>query len=633
MDTCKRWRLQRLVLQAARGHCARRWSSSGKSCSSWRMPLRVHRKRPGALRPHWGARQRWRWAELQRGVELQLLGAEPSPDWLRGDHQGALKGPLERPGQSQAELSAMLASGVEPEVLVSIKALCKAREEELQRPRPLRETQEEAQDWLEQAQAALGRHSPGAVLWALEALANHSTRALLASPAPSPQAPPTLRSHIQGCWGAVGGIWAQLPPLLSHLAQLKQRLQELQPHLEGKGSTCEATRLTLTRAGLEGFWGSLSQELQRQNCPKSPKSTPKSHSETAPELLEFDPKSDPKLSKLDSKSAPKSQEFDPKLAPKILELTPKVPKSPELAPKSDPKFDPKLAPKLPEFTPKLAPKIPKSDPKIPKLSEFAPKFDPKLSKFDPILAPKAPRSQEFAPKSRDFAPISALGRLQRRLQRGRGRVLRLQQHLRFLSAATRGRRAALRPLQEQVVGVARAGLGSAPPQLEGEGRHRRGLVLGALGEPLPNPGALPPLWETGRGLGGPQGALLSRAAILKQQLRQGALSVHRRRGLRGLGVGPGPEVPPLTPPPELTTQLRLVSTSCQERIRAWPRLLDLLDQWWTLPAQWTLATPRGHAPFSHWLQRWQSAALTLQATPTLEEGEGQGKKAPPPEGL
>ncbi|XP_032921210.1 uncharacterized protein LOC116999023 isoform X7 [Catharus ustulatus] len=211
--------------------------------------------------------------------------------------------------------------------------------------------------------------------------------------------------------------------------------------------------------------------------------------------------------------------------------------------------------------------------------------------------------------------------------------LRLQQHLRFLSAATRGRRAALRPLQEQVVGVARAGLGSAPPQLEGEGRHRRGLVLGALGEPLPNPGALPPLWETGRGLGGPQGALLSRAAILKQQLRQGALSVHRRRGLRGLGVGPGPEVPPLTPPPELTTQLRLVSTSCQERIRAWPRLLDLLDQWWTLPAQWTLATPRGHAPFSHWLQRWQSAALTLQATPTLEEGEGQGKKAPPPEGL
>ncbi|XP_032921207.1 uncharacterized protein LOC116999023 isoform X4 [Catharus ustulatus] len=586
MDTCKRWRLQRLVLQAARGHCARRWSSSGKSCSSWRMPLRVHRKRPGALRPHWGARQRWRWAELQRGVELQLLGAEPSPDWLRGDHQGALKGPLER---------------------------CQSRPCARPGRRSCRGPAHSGCTGQAQPRGcALGLGGAGQ--------SQH-------------QAPPTLRSHIQGCWGAVGGIWAQLPPLLSHLAQLKQRLQELQPHLEGKGSTCEATRLTLTRAGLEGFWGSLSQELQRQNCPKSPKSTPKSHSETAPELLEFDPKSDPKLSKLDSKSAPKSQEFDPKLAPKILELTPKVPKSPELAPKSDPKFDPKLAPKLPEFTPKLAPKIPKSDPKIPKLSEFAPKFDPKLSKFDPILAPKAPRSQEFAPKSRDFAPISALGRLQRRLQRGRGRVLRLQQHLRFLSAATRGRRAALRPLQEQVVGVARAGLGSAPPQLEGEGRHRRGLVLGALGEPLPNPGALPPLWETGRGLGGPQGALLSRAAILKQQLRQGALSVHRRRGLRGLGVGPGPEVPPLTPPPELTTQLRLVSTSCQERIRAWPRLLDLLDQWWTLPAQWTLATPRGHAPFSHWLQRWQSAALTLQATPTLEEGEGQGKKAPPPEGL
>lgn len=66
---------------------------------------------------------------------------------------------------------------------------------------------------------------------------------------------------------------------------------------------------------------------------------------------------------------------------------------------------------------------------------------------------------------------------------------------------------------------------------------------------------------------------------------------------------------------------------------------------WTLPAQWTLATPSGHAPFSHWLQRWRSAALTLQAMPTpllatptpllavatLEEGEGQ-EKAPPPKG-
>lgn len=514
-------------------------------------------------------------------------------------------------------------------------------------------------------------------------------RELLAGPTPSPQAPPTLRRHIQGCWGAVAGIWAQVPPLLSHLAQLRRRLQELQLHLEGEGSACEAARLTLTWAGLEGFWGSLSRELQRQNCPKSSKFTPKSHLKTAPELSEFDPKSVLKLSKLDPKLAPKSQEFGPKLAPKVpksLELAPKLapeaPKLPEFAPKFDrkiskiepklskidpklapkapkltefdpksdpklaPKFEPKSAPKLPEFAPKLAPKILKSDPKIPNLAEFDPEFDPKLSKFDPKLAPKAPKSLKFAPKSQDFAPVLALGRLQRRLQRGRGRVLRLQQRLQFLSAATRGRRAALRPLQEQVVGVARVGLGSAPPPLEEEGQRRRGLALGALGEPLRHDGAPSPLWKMGRGLGGlQQGTLLSRVAILKQQLRQGKLSARRGVGLQALWVGPGLEVPPLTPPPELLAKLRLVSTDCQERIRTWPRLLELLNHWWTLPAQWTLATPSGHAPFSHWLQRWRSAALTLQAMPTpllatptpllatatLEEGEGQ-EKAPPPKG-
>ncbi|XP_053825579.1 HAUS augmin-like complex subunit 5 [Vidua macroura] len=163
------------------------------------------------------AGQSRRWAELQRGAELRLLGAEPSPAGLRGGHQGALKGAPQRPGQSRAELSAILASGAEPEVLVSIKALCKAREAELQRPRPSRAANhpgepQEAPDWLEQAEAVLIGHSPGAVLWALEALANQSTRALLDGPALSAEAPPTLRSLLQERWGAVGGVWGRCPP-------------------------------------------------------------------------------------------------------------------------------------------------------------------------------------------------------------------------------------------------------------------------------------------------------------------------------------------------------------------------------------------------------------------------------------
>nr|XP_031363632.1 uncharacterized protein LOC116184753 [Lonchura striata domestica] len=124
-----------------------------------------------------GAGQGRRWAELRRGAELRLLGAEPRPAALRGGLQGALQAPPTR--QSQAELSAILASGAEPEVLVSIKALCKAREAELRRrPRPPRAANHprEAPDWLAQAEAVLIGHSPGAVLWALEELANQSTR-------------------------------------------------------------------------------------------------------------------------------------------------------------------------------------------------------------------------------------------------------------------------------------------------------------------------------------------------------------------------------------------------------------------------------------------------------------------------
>ncbi|XP_064587372.1 HAUS augmin-like complex subunit 5 isoform X2 [Zonotrichia leucophrys gambelii] len=345
-----------------------------------------------------------RWAELERGAELRLLGAEPGPAGLRDCHKGALRATHKRPGQSRGELSAILAAGAEPEVLVSIKALCKAREVELQRPHPHRAAHhpgkaQEAPDWSEQAEAVLIGHSPEAVLWALEVLANQSTRALLASPAPSAEAPPTLKSLLQ---------------------------------------------------------------------------------------------------------------------------------------------------------------------------------------------------------------------------------LHLQQRLRFLSATTRGRRAALKSLQEQVVGVARAGPGSAPPPLEGAWLRRRQLALGALGalgaEPRPPAQATPPLWGLAQEMGVAQGSLLSQAAILRQQLRQGSL---RLRWGAGPVLGAEPE-PPASPPltegvAELLPQLRLVREDCEQRIRDWPRLQELVSQWWAQPAQWVLATPPGCAPFSHWLQCWRAATHALQATPTPEE--------------
>ncbi|XP_059349199.1 uncharacterized protein LOC132087186 [Ammospiza nelsoni] len=159
----------------------------------------------------WDLREQWsrRWAELQQGAELWLLGAElwllgaePGPAGLRDGHEGALRAIHKRPGQSRAELSAILAAGAEPEVLVSIKALFKAREVELQRPHPHRAANhpgkaQESPDWWEQAEAVLIGQSPEAVLWALEVLANQSTRDLLAGPTPSAEAPPTLKSLLQ----------------------------------------------------------------------------------------------------------------------------------------------------------------------------------------------------------------------------------------------------------------------------------------------------------------------------------------------------------------------------------------------------------------------------------------------------
>nr|XP_041568354.1 HAUS augmin-like complex subunit 5 isoform X2 [Taeniopygia guttata] len=472
-----------------------------------------------------GAGQSRRWAELRRGAELRLLGAEPRPEGLRGGLRGALQ--ATPTSQSRAELSAILALGAEPEVLVSIKALCTAREAELQqRPRPPRAANHprEAPDWLKQAEAVLIGHSPGAVLWALEALANQSTRALLSGPAPSAEAPPTLRRLLQERWGAVGGVWGALPPLLTRLGHLRGHLGTL---LERDRDTDGAARLSLLVAALGAVRSSLLGALRGDQKPQNP--------------------------------APKSQKF------------------------------------------------PNSAPKFPKLADLAPK--------------------------------PSLRALRRRLRRGRSQALRLQQRLRFLSAATRGRRAALRPLQEQVVGVARA---LAPPRLEWAWQRRRELPLAGLGEPRPPRQAPPPLQGLAGQLSSAQGALLSRAAILRLRLRQGALWA--RRGAwpsRGAWPGKGAGLEPAPPLPEgvaeLLAQLRLVGDSCRQRISDWPRLQELVGQWWSQPAQWALATPPGHAPFSHWLQRWRDAAHALQATPTAaqatpteEKGAGPGEEAPPP---
>ncbi|XP_054150827.1 uncharacterized protein LOC128949959, partial [Melozone crissalis] len=163
-----------------------------------------------------------RWVELQRGAELRLLGR--SRAWL-----GCGTATRGRPGQSREELSAILAAGAEPKVLVSIKALSKAREAELQRPRPHRAANhpgkaQGAPDWSEQAEAVLIGQGPEAVLWALEVLANQSTRDLLAGPTPSAKAPLSLKSLLQECWGAMGEVWGALPPLLSHLSHLRGQL-------------------------------------------------------------------------------------------------------------------------------------------------------------------------------------------------------------------------------------------------------------------------------------------------------------------------------------------------------------------------------------------------------------------------
>ncbi|XP_051624904.1 HAUS augmin-like complex subunit 5 isoform X2 [Manacus candei] len=444
------------------------------------------------------------WAERRRGAELRLLGAEPVLEGLRG-LQGALRVPRDRPHRTRAELSAAMAMGAEPEVLTLIRSLCMSREgEEFLEPRPPnRDPQELRKDWLEKAEAELGRHHPEEVLWALEALANHSTRMLRASSAPSPEAPPTTKELIQECWMLVGGIWGSLPPLIFQLNQLQWSLNELVPKLGGDPKI----RLALTRAYLGGVRGSLTRRVQ-------------------------------------------------------------------------------------ELRGGLG---------------------------DPQPPP--------------------LGVLQQRLRRGRRRVLQRQRRLRLLSAATRGRQALLRILQGQVRSAAGAGPGSAPPLLEREGRRRRLLLgaLGALGEPLPHPGPSPPdslRRSLGLGTEQPLPLLLHRVAELRHELRRAGLP-KKGAGLPKKGEEPPPpkEVcsigprPCPGPAPELLQRLRLVSNKCQECLEAWPRLLDTVSQWWDLPAQHIQATPPGHIPFSHWLERWRGAVLAL-ATPTPEEAEEPAEPRP-----
>ncbi|XP_049653304.1 HAUS augmin-like complex subunit 5, partial [Accipiter gentilis] len=229
-----------------------------------------------------GAGQSRRGAELRRGLELRLMGASAARagQQLRAG-RGALGPP---PGRWDAgpELEAAVALGVEPEVLVSVRAVCRMRAEALEaglEPRPPEETREPPdaanERWLRAAKAVLSRHAPGAVLWALEHLARERTR----PPRPprpwksdldpdlDPEAPPTVKKLIEECWGAVGGLWGQLPPLAARLPPLRLRLsrlrQRLTQRLGGDPKIQDAARLALEVAWLTGARGALNRGVQK----------------------------------------------------------------------------------------------------------------------------------------------------------------------------------------------------------------------------------------------------------------------------------------------------------------------------------------------------------------------------------
>ncbi|KAM9604069.1 HAUS augmin-like complex subunit 5 isoform 2-T2 [Morphnus guianensis] len=454
-----------------------------------------------------GAGQSRRGAELRQGLELRLMGAAAARAGQRlRAGRGALGPP---PGQWEAgpELEAAVAVGVEPEVLVSVRAVCGMRAEALEaglEPRPPEETRDlmdaANERWLRAAKAVLSRHAPGAVLWALEHLARERTR----PPRPrktdldpdldpdlGPEAPPTMKKLIEESWGAVGGLWGRLPPLAARLPPLRLRLarlrQRLAQRLGGDPKIQEAARLALEVAWLTGARGALNRGVQKLRGGATVATAP-----------------------------------------------------------------------------------------------------PKFSSGEP----------------------------RRRLLRARRRLTRRQRRLQALATATGTLKKRLRPLQNQVGGVAQAGLGAAPPALAREGERLRRLLgeLGALGEPRPGP-APDPLLPACHALGlppykAPQGALC-RAAALRQELRG-----------RGPRAGPREGAGPPQPHPvvgravggagtELLPRLRLLAAQTHQRIEAWPRLQALISQWWEQPAQWTLAPPPGNIPFSHWMQRWTRAAHAL----------------------
>ncbi|XP_054661030.1 HAUS augmin-like complex subunit 5 isoform X2 [Grus americana] len=164
-----------------------------------------------------------RGAELRRGLELRLMGAEATREGRRlREGRGNLR-PPHRPGEAGPQLAAAIAMGMEPEVLASVRAVCRTRAEALEsllEPRPSLEAQElmeaATKRWLREAEAVLSRHPPGAVLWALEHLALDSARRPRPppadcdldadaglDPAPEAEAPPTVRRLLQA--GAGGG--------------------------------------------------------------------------------------------------------------------------------------------------------------------------------------------------------------------------------------------------------------------------------------------------------------------------------------------------------------------------------------------------------------------------------------------
>ncbi|KAM9514358.1 uncharacterized protein ACIB01_018929 [Guaruba guarouba] len=135
----------------------------------------------------------------------------------------------------------------------------------------------------------------------------------------------------------------------------------------------------------------------------------------------------------------------------------------------------------------------------------------------------------------------------------------------------------------------------------------------------------------------PQGALLQVAALRGElQQRRGAWPVE--------GAWPAERAWPEKPRPsaegvasaELLPQLQALSNEIRQLIQDWPRLQDIISQWWQQPAQWTPAPPPGNIPFSHWLKRWSRASLALglprplplAPPPSDEGGRGQSKPRP-----